>query len=519
MKKKHSIIVFLLSSFCYGQEVPKYLNDLFDNIYTSMSTGNVIKPELIIKDDRDLPNEKKEVATYSPVNKTITFGTSFLELTRKFGIDSTNARAHVISHELAHLILNHGYVTVIGTGFASKELNKEFKRTKEVIEDKLGEMEADQWASFYAYIAGYKTNLIAPRLLDSIYKNYNLNDKMLSNYPPLKERKKYAIYASVKMQSMCEAFDFANIAAIHGDYRISSKIYESIIEEGFKSREIVSNLGTVNLLQAISLMDTNNLRFILPIQIDMNTRMKQNIERSLGNDSEIEYLLKRSIDQFKLATSIDPGYGIGYLNLSISYWLHNEHKDAEYFLDKAKDKISIDNQNKVRLFEAIMKMQSQDTKSKDEGFSLMRKLDSEGYSLATANLNLITKSSNTIDKKIPEWILDISKTKLSDNFQDSKNILDSTFQKDKYRKLSCKEVSGKITYRKWKYISDPSYITIQYIYQNDIQKTISENEKKSLFSSSQSVFEFNNDIYLRFEDVIVLIDSKNNIKFQIIKSL
>ena len=520
---KRTLLIFiscLISTFSIGQEVPKYIGDLYNRLYTSMSNGTVIKPQLKIKDDRTFETSKKEVATYSPLNKTITIGLSFIELTRKFGKDSTNARAHVISHELAHLFLNHGYVSVIGTGFASKEFNKEIKKSKEAIEDKLGEMEADQWASFYAYIAGYNTNKIVPMLLDSIYKYYNLNDKSLSKYPPLNERKNYANYASVKMKSMCEAFDFANIATIHGDYKLAKKIYESIIEEGFRSREIISNLSTTDLLYAISLMDTAKIDFILPLQIDMDTRMRQDGERGLNNDDgEIKELLNNSIKLYKQAITIDPDYGIGYLNLSIACWLNGEEKDSEYYLDKAKNKMPLDQQNRIKLFEAIMKLHFPEKKDKKEGLTIMKALDSEGYSLAKANMNLINKSNSSVTKNIPNWIIEISKTKLPDNFQESRNILDSTFQKDKYRILSCKEVKSTITYRRWKYINDPNYIAIQYVFQNTDKKVITENEKKSLILASQSVFETNNCTYLRFEDVIIIIDSEKNINYQIIKSL
>lgn len=520
MRKLFLTLSYSLLSICSeGQEVPKYISELYNRLYTSMSNGTVIKPQIKIKDDLNLEASAKEVATYSPYNKTITIGLSFIELTRKFGKDSTNARAHVLSHELAHLFLNHGYVSVIGTGFASKEFNKEFKKTKEALEDKLGEMEADQWASFYAYIAGYNTNRIAPILLDTIYKYYNLNDKILNKYPPLTERKKYAGYASIKMKSMCEAFDFANIATIHGDYNISIEIYNAIIQEGFKSREIVSNLGTAYLLKAISLMDTAKIDFILPLQIDMDTRMKQDGERGLNNDDEIEELINRSIDLFKQATTIDPEYAIGYFNLSMAFWLHKEQKDSEYFLDKAKNKMPLDQQNKIKLFEAIIKLHFPENKDKEEGLSTLKKLDIAGYSLAKANLNLINKSNSNFNKIVPGWIIEISKTKLPENFQESRNILDSTFQKDKYRTLTCKEVDGNITYRKWKYIGEESYIAIQYLFKSAVNKPIAENEKNSLFLYCHSVFEASNYTYLSFGDVILIIDSQNNIKYQIIKSL
>ena len=508
----------LITTLLNGQEVPKYIGDLYNRLYTSMSNGTVIKPQLKIRDDRAFETSKKDVAKYSPYDKTITINLSFIELTRKLGKDSTNARAHVISHELAHLFLNHGYVSVIGTGFASKELNKEFKKTKEALDDTLGEMEADQWAFFYAYIAGYNTNKIVPILLDSIYKYYNLNDKSLSQYPPLKERKKYANYASVKMKSMCEAFDFANLAAIHEDYNLSIKIYEAIIQEGFKSREILSNLGTSYILQAISLMDTTKIDFILPLQIDMNTRMRQNNERGISDDSEIKELLNRSIELYKQAITIDPDYGIGYLNLSIAYWLNGEEKDSEYYLDKAKSKMPISKQNKIEVFQAICEIHSKDSKGKERGIEILKRLGDEGYSIAKVNLDLINKTNKGVSYKIPDFVVELTKVKLPDNFQESRNILDSTFQKDKYRTLSCKEVTGNITYRKWRYISEPSFIALQYVFQGAVNKQLTDIDKNSLFLSSEKIFEDDYGTYLCFGDLILIIDSENNFKYQIIIS-
>ena len=356
-------------------------------------------------------------------------------------------------------------------------------------------------------------------MLDSIYKNYNLSDKLLSKYPPLEERKKYATYASVKMKSMCEAFDFANIATIHGDYNLAKKIYESIIEEGFKSREIISNLSSTNLLYAISLMDTTKIDFILPLQIDMNTRMRQNNERGVSDDNEIKELLNRSIELYKQAITIDPDYGIGYLNLSIAYWLNGEEKDSEYYLDKAKSKLPKSKQNKIEVFQAICDIHSKDSKGKEKGIEMLKRLGDEGYSLAKVNLDLINKTNKGVSYKIPDFVVELTKVKLPDNFQESRSILDSTFQKDKYRTLSCKEVTGNITYRKWKYIGEPSFIALQYMFQSTVNKQLTDIDKNKLFLSSERIFEDDYCTYLCFGDLILIIDSENNFKYQIIKSL
>ena len=325
MVKIFNTFIFLIISInLFGQKTPTYIKVIYDNIFLSMSNGGVLKPNLRIIDDSKFERVNQEVATYSPANKEITIGLSFIELTRKFGKDSNNARVHVLSHELAHLFLNHGYVSVVGTGFASKEINKVFKKTKEFLDDKMGELEADQWAFFYSYIAGYKTNDVVPRLLDSIYKFYNLNDSKLNNYPKLSERKRYAYDASVKMKAMCIAFDFANIATIHGDYDIAIQINNLIFQEGFKSREVVSNLGLLYLLKALSYKDTIEFNLVLPLQLDMYSRMQQtNNERGLQVEDDFNDLISLSINFLKQSILIDPNYEIGYLNLSIAYWLNN----------------------------------------------------------------------------------------------------------------------------------------------------------------------------------------------------
>jgi len=516
-----TVLTLIIGVLNAQQQAPIYLIKLYNDIYTSISNGSIIKPKLILLDDSKFETSKREVASYSPINKTITVGQSFLDLTRKFGIDSSNARAHVLSHELAHLFLNHGFASIIGTGFASKEISKELKKAKQDLAKKTDELEADQWAFFYSYTAGYKTNRVAPKLLDSIYKNYSLNDKLLSKYPTLFERKKFATDASVKMKTMCEAFDFANMAMIHSDYNMAIDIYSAIIQEGFKSREIVSNLGTSYLLSAIALMDNSEKNFILPLQIDMQTRLVQEDNRDTPNESKITELLENAIKCYNQAFSIDPEYGIAYLNMSMAFWLKKENKDSDYYLDKAKKLFNLNDQDKIKIFECIVLCNSEQKEKKEEGISSLKKLSDEGNNLAKFNLSLIQKTNDdsAIKNEMPDWIVAISKTKLSENTQNAISLLDSTFSRDKYKLLTCKQVMGEPIYRKWKSTMDGHTIILQYIFNENFQKTISGIDKLNLFLLSTSVFETSNHTYLSFNDVILIIDSNNNIKYQIIKSL
>lgn len=520
--KKHILFLFLFPviSDASAQLVSKSTNEVYNRIYTAMSNGSITKPKLIIVDD--LKSESKEVATYSPINKTITIGKSFIELTRKFGIDSSNAMAHVLSHELAHVFLSHGFASVIGTGFASKEMNKQYKKMKEDLEGKMGESEADQWALFYAYISGYNTNQLVPRLLDSIYVYYNLNDFNLSKYPKLSERKKYAHQASVKMKSMCESFDFANLALIHGDFKLAIEIYSLICNEGFKSREILSNLGTANLLYALSQIGYPEINYILPLQIDMDTRLRVSGERGLSFSEDEQELINKAIIYFKQAISIDPKYGKAYLNLSIAHWLKNDENDFKYYLSKAKEISSNDEQKKIEVFEAIVKIKSNDEIQKKSGMLQLENLASQGMTLATANLRLVTSKINaTSPENTPLVITEILKIKTPQfDFQNAKSILDSTFSKDEYKLLTCKETIDKNIIRKWRYRNDDeSHTAIQYILKGRNQFIINESDKQILYITSKSIFTGLDKTYLCYDDIILIIDSNNNVEFQIINSL
>ena len=484
-----------------------------------MANSVVIKPKLIVINDLSLEAKDKEVATYSPYDRTIKVGLSFLELTRKFGLDSTNARAHVLSHELAHLFLNHGYTNVIGTGFASSLINKELKKSKEDIETKMGESEADQWAFFYAHVAGYKTNKVAPNLLDSIYKYYQLSDQKLSKYPSLAERKNYALQASKKMESMCEAFDFANIGLIHKDFDLSIEIYTAILEEGFKSREVISNLGTAYLLKAIQKLDTNQLRFILPIQIDMTSRLNQDDERGIVDNQEIIDLLTHAVELYNQSITIDPAYSIGYLNLSIAYWLLDKKGDSQYFLNKANNEKDQNFIQKVQLFQSITFISSNIPEQLVAGKKILIDLADKGNVLAILNRNILEKKYLKVDTKkgYPDLIKEISEQKLPNDFQNSTNLIENTFKKNS--SLMCKEVNSTAKYRKWKSMKENSHIIAkQYFFESGIISSDVFN-KETLYEGADAIFETSTAVYFKFGDIIVIMNQEEKFNYQIIKSL
>ena len=198
----------------------------------------------------------------------------------------------------------------------------------------------------------------------------------------------------------------------------------------------------------------------------------------------------------------------------MAYWLHKEN-DADYYLQKAKNKLSILEQDKALLFEAIMMYHSNEKQKKEQGLSTLTKMAADGNKLAKANLTDINTKSNT--NSTPDYIAEIESIKIPNQYDFSKiNILDSTFKKTLV--LKCYEISGKIISRKWK-LANQKYggylIVIQHLFNQT--KIISENEKNNLIASSQSIFETNTGTYLRFNDIIVIINSNNQVSYQILK--
>jgi hypothetical protein len=103
------IIFFLtLISFgVYGNQdgTPKFLQDVYDNIFYAANNTNIGKPELVY----DKENNSQIVTYKSGFRKgnsgSLIVGYKFIDLMRSFGKDSCNALAFVLGHEMAHIVL------------------------------------------------------------------------------------------------------------------------------------------------------------------------------------------------------------------------------------------------------------------------------------------------------------------------------------------------------------------------------------------------------------------------------
>lgn len=320
------LTLFFSSSFLiYPQKVPTFAKTVFDNMFNSMSDGTVGKPKLV------LSQNEKEVATYKPQNGELWISERFLNLAKSFGDDSLNVIAHVLGHELAHILIQqNSSIKSIGTGYASEEVNDQLDRLNAVLMDSAYERQADEFACFYAHIAGYKTTHIAASILDSVYRVFELKDDNLKRYPPLKERIKITEFAANQMKLMNHMFETAIFATLAGNYDIGIGLYETIISNKYSGKEILNNLGTTYLLKGIQFIDTLQFPYYFPVAIETNTNLGTT-RTSILDPIDLLFEAKRNILN---SLKRDEKYMPAVLNLAIVEFLLGNTENFENSLLK-----------------------------------------------------------------------------------------------------------------------------------------------------------------------------------------
>lgn len=404
---------FLVSGFivCHfflsiGQDVPLFVRNVYETMYGSMENGSIVKPLLVFD------NDSRQIVSYYPSENELKIGYEFIQICRSFGLDSSNAMAHVLGHELAHILLQQNdFVKSVGSGYASKEVNKQMKNIHKTLKDSVFERQADEYASFYAHIAGYNTVHIGEKVLDSIYAHFNLRDKDLSRYPSLQERKLICRATAKRMKVLKSLFDYANLATISGNYDIAESCYHVILKEKFPSREIFNNLSVVYLLKAIQEIDTIEFPYLFPIELDFNSRLYSQ-ERSIF--SKYEENLYEAIRYAELALGTKKEYAKAWLNKSIAEFLLKKNVDASYSLFKAKElNISTIDSN-IETMEALMLHKQGDF---ENAFQKLKNIKNQNY-IANENLKKFIPSNLLLNNETDEsWFTDSLRKLSRPNFE------------------------------------------------------------------------------------------------------
>jgi len=479
---------------------PDFAQKVYDDIYNAMSDGKVIKPKLVVSD------AASEVATYDPKTGSepmIKLGVNFILLIRNFGKDSSNALAHVLGHELAHVILRQNdLISKVGSGYASPEFNKEVKKYKKTLQDSLFERQADEYAALYAHIAGYKTTGLGTVLLDSIYKRFKLTNSKLSRYPTLKERKEIVRFTERKMGVLKSFFDASVLCSVSENFEMSEALNRAIIQEDFPSREIHNNLGATSLIQAIHLLDTLEFPYEFPVAIDLDTRLNTSQERALGKDA-VTYL-NQAHSHLSNATRCSPTYYTAWLNEAIVQFILGDEKLYSIALINLSDCTNKELLNKLDVLKAIKEDYLSKKKSKTPYAALCKK----------GNTYACSKIEPKNEKDVREWpesltfIKDYQNPKFDFNNEEAKkaDTLNKTLSVTKYdfryRRLTNKGIIGE----RWYYLNGSAISADIYTLAS---KIITDTERSFLEDHCQLIGVFNKKTYLRWNDIFIVLNDNN----------
>src|SRR5687768_8865921 len=309
-----------------------YCRDVFNRLVNSVSTVYGTKPTLTIVESNYLVAE-----TYN--TGEVKVGSRLIELCRRFGKDSTNAIAHVLSHELAHYYQNHAWISNFTSAYANVEWSRKLTESEQQLLP-VYETQADEMGFFYALNAGYQSWKVSGAVLDSIYVWYEL-PKELPGYPPLEQRKKISEEAKTKVQSLMPLFRIANYFTIMGKYfpgETQYVYYESagycldhLVHENIKTPNVLNNLGVIYMLRAQPYCYAPLTKLMYPVildddasSMDMSTVGTRGPENAQELSAEALELLEKSRESFAAALKGNKNYIPANMNIALVHFLLKE---------------------------------------------------------------------------------------------------------------------------------------------------------------------------------------------------
>jgi len=239
----------------------------------------------------------------------------------ELGADRDNAIAFLLSHELAHVYLRHGWVGDFGSSFARTDMGRKMMKAATYEDVVKRETEADHFGGFYGYLAGYDTLGVAQKALDKIYTTFALSDQ-IPNYPSRTERIAIALRQMESLNKLVPVYEAGNRLLILGRYEEAARLFTHLAQI-FPSREMFNNAGVAFALEAVQLLPATTMPYVYPFELDAETRLLNNEQRGqraarsgLADDNAARRtrLLRRAQSAFEQAMRRDESYATATVN-------------------------------------------------------------------------------------------------------------------------------------------------------------------------------------------------------------
>jgi tetratricopeptide (TPR) repeat protein len=388
-------------------EEEQRIRGIYDKLVRARGDFRFPVPTLTIKDD------VRSVAWMDYDRLEISLEKKAIEVCRPYG---DAAIAFLLGHELTHHYEKHAW----RRGFVSDHRDLDIGLTlHEMADDVANETEADYLGGFLAYSAGYGMFMDGDKVIRSLYQAYNIPESASSRYPSLADRIALTQRSAEKLKELVEAFEMANYLTIIGRYSDAYHYYRYVLMQ-YQSREIYNNLGVTALLDAMQYIPEAEKKFLLPIQLDLESTAT----RGSGMASTAASLIRQAILHFDAAISLDPDYAPAYLNKSCALYLQGEHARARFYVSaEARPAAQLGGFDKTQTDIAIMEAILDATQGNEEqARRQLTALASQNSYLASENLRILNKEIRPASGmggglSAPERIDDQTISRISNNIQ------------------------------------------------------------------------------------------------------
>ncbi|MCB0628399.1 MAG: hypothetical protein R2824_30785 [Saprospiraceae bacterium] len=251
-----------------------------------------------------------------------------------FGADSLNALAALLSHELVHYYEKHDW----SRHFIKENAELTTAQQLEKLEEGLKlEAQADYLGGFLAHSVGFDVHGVMPALLKKVYSEeaYDLPED-IPGYPSLQDRIAMSEGAMKRLGELLIVFETANYLELLEYFETADRYYQHILDD-FQSRELYNNVGVNSLHAAIKLFTNKELPYVLPVEMDPETRLRRPGTRSSEQERKQQRndLLVKARNYFEQSMALDTEYAPAFVNTAICYVLMNDWEEAAYWLRKA----------------------------------------------------------------------------------------------------------------------------------------------------------------------------------------
>ncbi|MDQ4139058.1 MAG: hypothetical protein M3142_00905, partial [Bacteroidota bacterium] len=261
------------------------------------------------------------------------------------------------------------------------------------------ESEADFYGCFYGELSGYATGRVFPRVLDLIYQQFNLSDR-LNGYPTKEERK--TIYASKQKEAiqMVATFKAGQFLYLIQEFESAAQCFNYLVNQ-FPSREILNNLAAAKLQQALLLYSgREQSKFVYPIELDAKSRLASSHRGAPSefNAKLFNQLLSEARRYSEQAKEADPGYVPAYINMACIYSLQGNQPAAIGIINELNPTRITGNAHTIR---AIAYYKDSQPKKAQKDFEAAQQ---KGAHMAKYNLAVFNKLNKSATEGFTVWI-------------------------------------------------------------------------------------------------------------------